>query len=251
MRLLILFSLLFITFSCSKKGKEFKRKDINNRIVEGYFINDTIYDGVIKYYTYTGYLEGKATFQNGIKNGFAINYYPNGNIWDSSFYMHGLRNGYHYVFDSFKNLTYRDFYFYGHRLGEQIIYKNGKISKYVFSNFEKQQLYEGLYDSSEILFRYGGEIINASLYKATKDAIPSFGVFSYFLNPPHVNIKYSLGVIEEKTEYRKELIIFNNGRVFTDTILAEPTPGWNYYINADYNDTLSKYKKTFLTVLKW
>lgn len=253
MRWLTIYISAFVIISCKSNHQERQFKKINmfNRIVEGYFTNDSIVNGEFKYYSHAGYLDSKITFLNGEKNGVAINYYPNGNIWDSSIYKNGFKHGHHYVYDSLNKLIYKDYYFYGQSLGGQVFYKKNRINRYVFNNFEQQQLYEGLYDSTEVLYRYGGEIINAHLYQANNNNIPNYGVFSYFLNPPNVTIKYTLGLIEDETDDRKEISDFNNDRVFLDTILPEPSPGWSYYIAADYNDTISKYRKVFLTVLKW
>jgi hypothetical protein len=243
---------LLILISCksNERGTKIKRVNVNKRTVEAYYIDDTVMHGVAKYFALTGYLESKITYKNGIKDGPAINYYPNGGLWDSSYYVNGLKCGSHFVFDSLGRLVYQDFYFNGHRLGGQVFYQNSKLKKYVFSNFEKLQLYEGLYDSVGSLFRYGGEIVNANLYYAQKDGVPGIGVFAYFLNPPNVDIKYTIGLIEDKTDDKKELAVYYKKGEFIDTIMEEPHLGWNYYVAADYNDSINKYHKIFLTVLK-
>jgi antitoxin component YwqK of YwqJK toxin-antitoxin module len=253
MRWITIFVIVIVVLSCKSNPGErkFKRVDMFNRMVEGHFTNDSIVDGEFKYYTYTNYLDSKITFSHGQKNGVAVNYYPNGSIWDSSFYKSGVKHGHHYVFDSLNRLVYRDYYFYGQTLGGQIFYKRNRINRYVFHDFEKNQLYEGLYDSTGALYKYGGEIVNANLYQVNKNSLSNYGVFAYLLDPPNVTIKYTLGLIEDITDDKKELATFVNERVFIDTIVPEPGMGWNYYIAADYNDTINNYHKVFLTVLKW
>jgi hypothetical protein len=250
-RSLVILLVGFCIASCSHDTRKYNRKKLNNRIVEGRFIDDSIFDGEIKYFAYTGYLEARMFFNNGQHDGAAIVYFPNGKIWDSSFYHLGLKEGSHYVFDSVGRLLYVDFYYHGQRLGGKTFYKNGKIERYLFDDFEKHQLYEGLYDSIQTVAKYGGEIVNANLYKAEKNGINSFGIFAYVLNPPNIRIGYTVGLVEDKTNETKDLFELNRSSVFVDTILSEPSPGWSYYVKADYNDSLANYRKIFLTVLKW
>ena len=154
------------------------------------------------------------------------------------------------VFDSARNLIYRDYYFNGNRIGDQIFFRSKKIYKYVFSNFENRSLYEAYYDSSESVKKFGGEIINATLYDGSKDGIQKTGVFSYFIHPPKVNVVYTIGLIEDKTNQKKEIALIDNERVFIDTLMNEPLPGWFYYVAADYNDYRNNYNKVYITVLK-
>lgn len=241
---------MFVGCKSDKSGVKIKKIDLHNRIIEAPFIDDSVMHGLAMYYTYKGSLESKITYKNGVKNGLAVNYYPNGSLWDSGYYVNGLKHGHHFVFDSLGSLVYQDYYFNGHRLGGQVFFLNSKLSRYVYSNFEKEQLYEGLYDSVGSIYRYGGEIVNANLYYAKKDDKQGVGIFSYFLNPPNVDIEYSIGLIENNTNKKRELVRFYKSREFIDTIVDLPLPGWYYYVAADYNDTSNSYRKIFLTVLK-
>lgn len=249
----IFFIILIVALQCKQgdSDKKFKAINTNEGRMEGTFINDSIMEGEFIYYSNTGYKQQKLTFSNGIKNGTSITYYSNGNIWDSSFNKMGEKHGYHFVYDSMGKLIYRDYYYYGQRFGGQTFYNDNKATRYVFNSFDHQQLFDGLYDSSKSIYKYGGEIINANLYKVSLDGAPRYGLFSYLLDPPYVNIDYKMGLINNRTNERKYLATLDNRKIFIDTIVPGPDNGWDYFISADYNDTLRKYKKIFITVLRW
>ena len=246
-------TIIVLIYGCKSENqdKENKRIHLNGRIVEASFLNDSLIDGEAKFYTPQGNLESKVMYKEGRKNGVFKSYYQNGKIQDSTFYKLGVQQGEHFAFDSIGNLIFKNYFYNGRNFGNNEIYKKGKIDKYFFTDFEKRQLFVGDYDSVGSIYRFAGDIVNAHLYSLELDGYPSYGIFAYFLSPPNISIKYTLGLIDEKTKSKQKLIEFVDKRIFFDTILNKPQPGWSYYISADYNDTIANYNKVFLNILKF
>lgn len=245
-------TIIFLIYGCKPINHvpEFKRIDLDGRTVEASFLNDSVIDGEAKFYTSQGHLENVVMYKNGRKNGVFKGYYQNGKIRDSTFYKLGVQQGERFVFDSMGNLILKNYFYNGRAFGNTEIYRQGRIDKYYFTDFEKRQLFVGDYDSSGSIFRFGGDIVNAHLYNLDIDGDSSYGIFAYFLSPPNISIQYTLGLIEEKTKNKRELVELENSRIFIDTIVDKPMAGCNYYISATYKDTIVKYNKTFLNILK-
>lgn len=242
--------LTIVLLSCDNgPKKKLQRKNFNDKIIESYFINDSLPDGISKYYDLNGRLESVITFSKGLKNGIAINYYYNGKTHDSSFYQMGKKNGEHFVFDSAGKLIYEDYYFHGQQLGGQIFYRNGNPFQYVFNTFEKKIIYSCEYDSIG-MSAFSGEIINANIFSSSIDGKKGYGVFAYLLNPPKIQIKYSLGIIDVQN-HEKKLVSFDNKRIFVDTILNAAPNGWKYFMSAEYVDTLNNLNKVYIHTLEF
>ena len=243
-------SIIFLLISCNNNNGLVSKKKIDGKIIESGFINDSIFDGVTKFYDLNNHLESKIHFTKGIKNGIALNYHANGKVFDSSFYKNGFKNGSHYVYDTLGQLIYIDYYFNGHQFGGQTFFKDNKPFQYVFNNFEKKNIFSCGYDTIGI-FAYNGDIINANIYTDKINGTETYGLFAYFLNPPNIQVKYSLGITEQRLDTRKTLSSFDNSKVFIDTFLNKPPVGWKYYMSAEYNDTVNNQKKFYFTTLEY
>ncbi|MBL7741329.1 MAG: hypothetical protein JNK14_19045 [Chitinophagaceae bacterium] len=243
----LLFSVSLL--SCESQKIKREKKPFDNKIIESSFINDSTFDGPTNYYSTDGLLESTINFTKGIKNGPALNFYPNGKILDSSFYENGVKTGNHYIFDSSGQLYYKNYYYYGHILGGHTFYRNKKPYQYQFRNFEQQIIYSCGYDSLGMT-GYNGELINLYLASIKSDNAPYLEMFAYFIHPPTIQIDWSLGLIEENTNIKKDLLAFNNDRVFIDTVLPKPQAGWKYYLAANYNDSLNGIKEYYINILE-
>ncbi len=227
-----------------------EKKRIDNKIIKSYFINDSIFDGVTEYFNLDNLLESKIQYNKGIKHGFEINYYSNGRIYDSSFYINGQKNGFHYVYDSSGQLVYKDYYFRGFGIGGKAFYKQGKPHQYIFSNFEKRDIYSCEYDSQGMR-KYNGELLNLSLYTVKLNNQKHEGLFIYLISPPDINIEYTLGITDENEKVKKRVATFDNNRMFVDTILTPPSQGFQYYLSVDYNDKSNDIRKNYFNILDW
>lgn len=97
---------------------------------------------------------------------------------------------------------------------------------------------------------YNGEKINLYLTSLKADNVPHFRMFAYFIQPPTIQIDWTLGIIEENTKIKKALLTFDNDQVFVDTILPKPQAGWKYYLAANYNDSLNGIKEYHINILE-
>lgn len=246
----ICWALITLIIGCSNERRKFEKREVDNYIVEGIFINDSVYEGLTKFFSLKGELKSKINFMNGKKNGIAVNYFDNGNIHDSCFYENGLKNGDHFVFDSSGNLVYQDFYVQGYRIGGQVFYKNKEVWQYIFSNFEKKNIYSCIYDSIGVK-QFGGEILNTSIYTTNINNSTYYGLFFYLIYPPNISVKYTLGIEDIDTKTKKELHVFPKRGIFVDTILAIPAKSEKYFVSAEYNDTTNKFHKVYVDRLEW
>lgn len=246
----LLFFFSIISFlSCTNQNKVKKQK-IGAFFVEGKFIRDSVMDGAMKYFDSNNHLAAIINYENGIKNGTSVNYYLNGKILDSSFFHNGLQNGFHYVYDSVGNLTYKDFFSGGHSFGPEFYYLHGKIDKYYFSNYEKYYLYSAFYDTLGNLLSENGDLNFVNPYTVEVDGKLGFGVFAYFLNPPHINIQYSLFLKDTLTHKDSLVKNFNNLRVYIDTVFTMPIGNQlQYYFKTDYYDSTKMKQKIIITKL--
>lgn len=248
----ILIFVLTIFFSFCKEKNSLKNMEVveKNLVLNGSFRGDSLINGIVKYYSGNGHLKELTHYSNGKKDGPSLKYFESKIVSDSCSYSNGLLHGNQYKFDSMHNLTFQYFYFNGKSLGANCFYKDGKPYIFVYRNFENNPLFRCSYDSTGKIFRFGGEIINSNTYRSNSSDSNSVGIFSYFIYPPTVSVKYSLGLIEDKTDLKRELIQFNTEKVFFDSILPLPESKWNYYLAADYNDSQNNFHEYYITVLK-
>jgi hypothetical protein len=235
---LVLFS------SCLSNSVGIEKRQIGKKYVETLFLNDSTYDGLTKTYTSDGVLESVTTYDSGRKNGPSLDYYANGKIQDSSYYFMNLLNGSHFAYDSTGHLVYSDFYFKGKRVGSKKYFVSDKLTEFDFTNLDGNPLFTVYYDSTGRVRKVIGEVINAKISPDTSVGQDKTRLLLYLLNPPKIGINYSLGLIDSSTKQLSELATFQtHGRVFIDTVL-EPAPvGKNYYIGADYNDSINRFQK--------
>ena len=243
----LFFCALLLLFSCQTQKQKVVKRRVENKLIETIFVNDSSYDGITKYYSLSGILESKINFKNGNKDGVCINYYPNGKINDSMNFYKGYQNGYHYLYDSIGNLDYIDFFFFGKRVGEKRFYKKNRVSEYDFNSFDGILLYKADYDSVGTIQEFGGKIINLNTSSLISDNVTKCKLSLYLINPPNVGITYSLGTIDTITKEKKLSYYFSkSNRMFVDTILSPPLNGTNYFINADYFDSLNNFHKVHI-----
>lgn len=247
---LICWLFIALIIGCKNGQQKIERRKIGNYFVESIFINDSVYHGTTKFFSLKGELESKIHFINGTKDGIAINYHKNGNIHDSSFYVNGLKNGDHFVFDSSGELIYQDFYVSGHRLGGHVLYKKQKVYQYIFSNFEKKNIYSCIYDSIGVK-QFSGDILNTTIYTTNINNTPCYGLFVYLIYPPNIFVKYTLGIEDTVRKIKKDLQVFSKDRIFIDTVLEIPRKSEQYFVSAEYNDTVNKFHKIYVDKLEW
>ncbi|MBS4064319.1 MAG: hypothetical protein KGZ74_07145 [Chitinophagaceae bacterium] len=245
---LFLIPIIFFIASCINHNTATKKK-IGDYIVESKFKNDSIPDGLTKYYNLNGQLRSMFNFSDGVKNGAALNYNDNGKVHDSINYSYGKMNGWHYVYDTLGQLVFKNYFFFGQRIGEEIFYKNDSIKAFAFINFEKKRIFSCAYDSIGITGA-SGDILHVSSYGINSDNRRQQGVFVYLIYPPKVFVKYSLGIINEETKERKETLVLQSSNFFWDTILPAPNKNWKYYVSAQYIDSINKVNEVNVSIIE-
>lgn len=246
-RILLIYSTILIT-GCINEPNATKKR-IGELIVESRFKNDSIPDGLTKYYSLDGQLRRSCFLSNGIKNGVGINYHANGQIHDSINYSYGKMNGWHYVYKSSGQLEFKNFFFFGQRVGEEVFYKSDTPTRFAFINFEKKRIFSCAYDSIGINGA-SGDILHVSSYGIYSDTIRQQGIFVYLIYPPMVSVKYSFGTINEETKEKKETAPITSKLFFWDTILPPPNAGWKYYVSAQYLDSINKFEKVYFSIIE-
>lgn len=240
--MICILTLLYFTACISKPEK----RKIGSSLVEAVFINDSIADGRVNYYTLEGKLVSSSDIKNGKKNGVTIFYYPDGKIYDSLNYLNDVPDGKHYRYDTFGNLIYQDFFIKGKKAGETFLYNNGKLVKYEFADSNNKLLYSSEYNSKGLSKATFKSIINADAEEIIMNGIPQMNIRFYWLNPPLVNIKYSLGKADTIRHIDMYLAEFTNGQIMKDTTLPVLSSPFCYFISATYSDTSNNFEKIYI-----
>ena len=193
--------LLLAFFSCNNKNKQ--RVLVDDAFAEGNITKDTVYNGLIKFYdTATNRLIMTANYKSGILDGERIEYYKNGNPKLKLNYENGKTNGELTIFDSSGNVFEKQNFYYNLRVGPSFTLKKGKPSQYYFYSLENKELLhidydsiqgkriEQLNDTSFFFWHLNNFISSESKEQQTE-------LFLYLPNPPRLNFKYSLCIIDD------------------------------------------------------
>ena len=236
--------ILFSIFSCNNE----KTKKIGPYLVRAKFINDSTIEGVAKYFNDKKQLVSEVTYKAGIKNGPAINYYPNGKIKDSFNYKDGLLNEWQYAYDNNGFLLMKKYNYFDLSVGSHYYYTNNRLTEYSFFDFDKNELVDCSYDSSSKC-----RIMSVALKPITNEVIndnrnSSLNLFIYFPHPPAISVTTTIGLINDKQETKKETII-NGDRVFLDTTLELSEKKWNYFVSYRFLDAKDSLDKVYFFLL--
>jgi hypothetical protein len=206
-------------------------------VAKGEIFNDSLFDGVVKYYDSTDQYLGYATFKNGKKNGISVNY-QRGYIKDSSFYENNKRTGFGYVFNTNHKLDYKSFFYDDRPVGSTYNYdSSGNLSYYLFYSFEGDMIYAAKYNDTAVSEK--GLVINAKTNRRTLDGNLKLGVFLYLIHPPYAANHYEIAILDKKKRIVSSEVVKENS-FFYETYLDTLPPGRSYAIVMHiYN----KYKK--------
>lgn len=211
----IILTLLFISCFDAKKVKSKINKD--NEIMEGNVINDSIYDGKVKFYTSKNEYIGYMTYRLGIEDGPTVNY-KNGKIKDSMTFKNGLKNGFVYVYDSLGKLTDKVFYFNDIQLGYTYSFHDDKV-EYKFVDFEGKVIYERTSrtdTSSE--FDYKGSLMYSKINEESINGSSQIGLFMYIISPPTIKSHYEIAVLDNKNHFVSSQKIITDNCFYTQEL---------------------------------
>lgn len=199
---------------CNNKKSIFLENDIR---AEGNILNDSIFQGLIKFYdTRTNKLVSQTEYDKGLENGLSTSFYPNGNISSEMNYKDGKLSGYSKFYDSSSKLSNIQYSYYDLNVGPLISFKDGKPSTFDFYSFDNELLFSLRYDS------IGSKRItdlkkDFFFFKKTNVLIDSNAkneYLIYLVNPPNYHFQYSLCVVNDSFEIIKRLKIFNESNVW-------------------------------------
>jgi hypothetical protein len=249
MKLFISVFFMYVFFSCNTKNNKAKRVKSGKYTIEAKFINDTIIDGKAIYYDSTNTLSSIVSYNMGLKSGPTVNFYPNGIVSDSLYYSNGVLNGGAFMFDSAGNLMRVKYSYYGLPVGHYYVFESGKIIKYYFSDFEKNDLVVCKYDSSGRC-RLNKFNLNPVLSEAIgTDRVNVLSLFLYLPSPPGLNAVYKIGLENEQRETKNERVI-GQDRIFLDTVLSYPEKGWHYFVSTHLESQKDSINKIFFNELR-
>lgn len=214
----MIFRILFILFtigiaSCNiEKERKVKVDDV---FAIGQISKDTIFNGFIKFYdTATGQLVLTSNYKEGQLDGERIDYYSNNKIKSKVYYKDGKQNGDLITYDSTGHITFKQNFYYDLRVGPSIEYKNDEVDKYYFHSLENKELFYLNYDSIkgkklEQLNDTSFFFWHDNTYSTSDSNDINTDLFLYLPNPPKLNFKYFLCIIDEKYQIRQIIKTFN------------------------------------------
>jgi hypothetical protein len=197
---------------------------------EGFYINDTIPDGVINYYVPGSKdVVCKRTYTNGILNGIEISYHNRKPIQLYT-YKNGVFEGDHFVFDSLTSkVIVRDYYTNGRLIGPITYYNSdGSLNSFSFKNYEHETLFSLDVDSAkkELIYDWPQKLADPKVSPVLIDNVSKHQVFIYLIRPPMIKVTYSFGRFD------------SHGNLFDSTLLE----GRVYWEGAfPDSDTLGRY----------
>ena len=235
-RLLLITGLLVLGIaSCDKH--QTKRILIDDVIAEGNITDDTVYNGLIKFYdTSKSRLISVAVYDSGVLNGNQIEYFPDGKKKAELNYENGKINGKVIFFDTIGNIDKSQNFYYDLIVGPSLEYKDGNLSKYIFYSLDKKELISIDYDtiqgkSIEQLNNYEFFFWNIINFNTSQSNNPQKELFVYLPNPPKLNFKYSLCIIDNAYKIKQTIKEFNTDS-YWDTVTLDYDKLTNNYMYA-------------------
>ncbi len=244
-----LFSAVLILKLANCKNNNIQRKIINGEIVEGYFINDSLLHGEVKFFNLGNSLVNKSLFSLGRKEGYSINFDVRGKVADSFNFSNGLFNGYQYSFDPNGEKKYVSYSYFGITCGPAIFYNKGIISRYLFLDLHKKPIVDVKYNNAGIpekIEKFSTDT-RVSPYLLLGKKVSN--LFIYTPDVPGLNIKYSVGITDSKKNDSIMFTLKNKPHLFFDTILSRPNLGRNFIIKTILNG--NGINKIYIEDLKW
>lgn len=243
----ILFRLLpalVVLFSC--KNPDYKKGRIRegDLWVEAEINKDSIVNGLANLYDKSGLLVARYVYINGVRNGLAVNLYPNGNPKDSFRFVNGREDGVFNTYNMEGELMSSTNYFRGLKLGNASVYENQVLKGYNFFDLERGfDVFICDYDSSGKLTSATNFEPHSTISRLIVEGEKKLGFFSYLPRPPFMKADYNLGMIKDKVDTVLLGKIMNK-EPFIDTILEYPLLGYHYFLSVHLKDS-GDYNKVF------
>lgn len=204
------------SYVVTKDGNEIIQSEIN-------YINDTVMDGVAKYYYKNGIIKEEINFSKGLKEGTNTSYYQDGSIESKTQFKKGVRDG---IYESYfpngkikekgnwlNNKAFGNAFFY---------YENGLTETFNCYDFEEHNRYLIKYDSNGKKIKEEGTVLGQFLLDGKFDSIlmnkPMVAKVSVAV-PPDSKVVVFVGklIIPNKITEADTLPVLNNIATYTQT----------------------------------
>jgi hypothetical protein len=225
---IILFILLeFFLIGCThnridKRSYVITKDAYGNVKSEINYINDTLMDGVAKYYYRNKKLKDEIYFTNGLKNGLHKHYTEEGRLESIIGFKEGLQEGYTYWYYPNGKIESKSFWLKGKIFGDAYYYyKTGILESYRSFDFQMHNRYLIKYDSSGLKIKEDGNILGQFLLDGNFDSVrvnkPFVARISVALPPDHTVNVYIGMLIKNKLTDSVSLPIQNNIATYKQT----------------------------------
>jgi hypothetical protein len=232
-------SLSFLFFSCNNKAPHFEigeEKELDGYLVKSNFIDDTLIHGTADFFK-DNKLMKREQYRYGVKDGFSLNFYSNGHIYDSSTYVRGYKEGYYLVYDSLGVLKYKAYFYHNDQIGPETYFDNGSIVNYYFYSKDRKLIFSSWYNDSLKKINSEGNLYNFTPLEIYKGQELYYGVSAYFIYPPKFNISYEL--VAKKSGQEISLRKFAQ-EVFFDTTFLPNQSFERYFMKVNVYDSSTK-----------
>lgn len=194
----------------------------DNLIAKGNISSDSVYNGKIDFIDKVSKkLKYSATFYNGTLEGEKLDYYSNGKVYSREYYKEGLLNGKASFYDPEGYLILSRYYYHGLQAGPVLEFDAGKIKTFQFFSFDRDLLLSINYDSlknkklPEINEEYFFFTSSDFKYLGSLEGSNNKEYFLYLPYPPKFQFKYSLVEIDSAYNEKKSYSEFNNQNIWT------------------------------------
>jgi hypothetical protein len=229
MKLFLVTLVILIGCSNAEKKKKIVYKS-EGFYEEGICIRDSVFDGRVERYDLNDSYLGYANYSNGILNGLYINKYLTGITEDSILFKNGMKDGMSFKFDDKGRLITAINYLNDRAVGDIYSYdSSGKITEYLFQNFEGKNLYDVKFINNDTIefgglsnYRYDTVTIN--------DKKEMIHLFLYLVYIPDLQMHYEIAKVNHEKIISSEKISSNN--CFYETDLDFLPKEYNYAIVA-------------------
>jgi len=222
-----LLSIIFI--SCNTKPKFFSKRDNDGDIMKGEVINDSIFNGIVKYYDSLNNYKGYATFTYGFQNGPSVHYYDNGKLSDSINYINDAGNGFAYNYDSTGKLIGKVFLYQNRSVGHYYIYDSiGNIIEYYFKTLEGEIIY-----NSKTINKTDyetGSRVNLRVTDIVYNNEHRDLLFLYLVLHHHLKVHYALAVLDAANKIISTEDIDSQNQFFYEKTLDILPKGESYAV---------------------
>ena len=249
--ILYLLVMLFFNVGCGNSGSKV-RKMKDGFILEGNFIDDSIPNGVIKFYNFNGKLHSIKKYERGVLNGESLIYFDNGSIYNMVTFENGKEIGYRQVYDTLSNLIYKSNFYYGREIGHVFSYDSANnVLEYSFNNFEDEILYYCSYDTEKKRYVYpsNDHLIVANTSEATASGQHGINVFVYLFKPPKLRLNYSI-VYLDKADSIVDAFPISSKSFFYINFFEKKSDSLKLAVMLNRYDTLSMNEEIIIKYLK-